>query len=138
MEKTSEDIEADVYRILKESALKKAIGGQVLRDGRRKKGATTEDAVVKFLSGIDGQEQSGVVLIHIYVPNKAFSDDGELSKDTPRIRELQRVVNNVIANDFDSNTEYVFEKDGTPQSYPVEGIEQHFINVRLKYRRKTF
>lgn len=138
MEKTSEDIEADVYRILKESALKKAIGGQVLRDGRRKKGATTEDAVVKFLSGIDGQEQSGVVLIHIYVSNKAFSDDGELSKDTPRIRELQRVVNNVIANDFDSNTEYVFEKDGTPQSYPVEGIEQHFINVRLKYRRKTF
>lgn len=80
MEKTSEDIEADVYRILKESALKKAIGGQVLRDGRRKKGATTEDAVVKFLSGIDGQEQSGVVLIHIYVPNKAFSDDGELSR----------------------------------------------------------
>ena len=78
MEKTSEDIEADVYRILKESALKKAIGGQVLRDGRRKKGATTEDAVVKFLSGIDGQEQSGVVLIHIYAPNKAFSDDGEL------------------------------------------------------------
>lgn len=138
MEKTSEDIEADVYRILRDSALKKAIGGQVLRDGRRKKGATTEDAVVKFLSGIDGQEQSGVVLIHIYVPNKAFSDDGELSKDTPRIRELQRVVNNVIANDFDSNTEYVFEKDGTPQSYPVEGIEQHFINVRLKYRRKTF
>lgn len=138
MEKTSEDIEADVYRILRDSDLKKAIGGQVLRDGRRKKGATTEDAVVKFLSGIDGQEQSGVVLIHIYVPNKAFSDDGELSKDTPRIRELQRVVNNVIANDFDSNTEYVFEKDGTPQSYPVEGIEQHFINVRLKYRRKTF
>lgn len=138
MEKTSEDIEADVYRILKESALKKAIGGQVLRDGRRKKGATTEDAVVKFLSGIDGQEQFGVVLIHIYVPNKAFSDDGELSKDTPRIRELQRVVNSVIANDFDNNTEYVFEKDGTPQSYPVEGIEQHFINVRLKYRRKTF
>lgn len=138
MEKTSEDIEADVYRILRDSALKKAIGGQVLRDGRRKKGATTEDAVVKFLSGIDGQEQSGVVLIHIYVPDKAFSDDGELSKDTPRIRELQRVVNNVIANDFDSNTEYVFEKDGTPQSYPVEGIEQHFINVRLKYRRKTF
>ena len=138
MEKTSEDIEADVYRILRDSDLKKAIGGQVLRDGRRKKDATTEDAVVKFLSGIDGQEQSGVVLIHIYVPNKAFSDDGELSKDTPRIRELQRVVNNVIANDFDSNTEYVFEKDGTPQSYPVEGIEQHFINVRLKYRRKTF
>lgn len=138
MEKTSEDIEADVYRILRDSALKKAIGGQVLRDGRRKKGATTEDAVVKFLSGIDGQEQSGVVLINIYVPDKAFSDDGELSKDTPRIRELQRVVNNVIANDFDSNTEYVFEKDGTPQSYPVEGIEQHFINVRLKYRRKTF
>lgn len=138
MEKTSEDIEADVYRILRDSALKKAIGGQVLRDGRRKKGATTEDAVIKFLSGIDGQEQSGVVLIHIYVPNKAFSDDGELSKDTPRIRELQRIVNSVIAKDFDSNTEYVFEKDGTPQSYPVEGIEQHFINVRLKYRRKTF
>lgn len=138
MEKTAEEIEADVYRILANSAIKDAIGGQVLRDGRRSKGATTEDAVVKFLSGIDGQEQSGVVLIHIYVPNKMFSNDGELSKDTARIKELSQVINEVISTDFDGNTEYIFEKDGTPSSYPVEGIEQYFINVRLKYRRVTF
>ena len=65
-----------------------------------------------------------------------FSNDGELVEDIKRIDELEECINNIFA-DLESN-EYLFEKDGTPHSFPAEGIEQHFINVRLKYRRKTF
>ena len=103
----------------------------------RPKNADTEDVVVKFLTGIDGQEQSGIVLIHIYVPDKpSVSNDGELVEDITRIDELEVIINRII-EEID-NVEYWFEKDGTPQSYPAEGLEQHFINVRLRYRRKTF
>jgi len=137
MEKTEKQIEKDVFRIIRDSELKAVIGGVVYRDGMRPKNATTEDIVVKFLTGIDGQEQSGVVLVHIYVPNiKSPSGDGELVPNITRIDLLEEKANSLLSSLED--TEYLFEKDGTPRSYPAEGIEQHFINVRLYYKRVTF
>lgn len=136
MEKTSKQIERDVFHIIKNSDLKNIICGSFYRSGMRPKNAMTEDVVVKFLAGIDGQEQNGIVLIHIYVPNIQISDDGELGENITRIDELEEVFNTFIT-DLE-NEEYLFEKDGTPHSYPVEGIEQHFISIRLQYRRITF
>lgn len=137
MEKTEKQIEKDVFRIIRDSKLRSAIGGTIYREGMRPKSANAEDIVVKFLTGIDGQEQSGIVLIHIYVPNIAsVSGDGELVEDITRIGQLQETANQVL-NSLD-NAEYLFEKDGTPKSYEAEGVEQHFINIRLHYRRKTF
>lgn len=137
MEKTEKQIEKDVFRIIRNSELRNAIGGTIYREGMRPKNAATEDIVVKFLTGIDGQEQSGIVLVHIYVPNIAsVSGDGELVENITRIGQLQELANQVLADLED--TEYLFEKDGTPKSYEAEGVEQHFINVRIKYRRKSF
>lgn len=136
MEKTAKQIEKDVFRIIKDSELKNVIGGKFYRAGMRQKNAMTEDVVVKFLTGIDGQEQSGVVLVHVYVSNIAVSNDGELVENITRVDELEELLNTLVA-DLE-NEEYLFEKDGTPHSFPVEGIEQHFINMRLHYRRKTF
>ena len=136
MEKTAKQIEKDVFRIMRDSELKNVIGGKFYRAGMRPKNAKTEDVVVKFLTGIDEQEQSGVVLVHVYVPNIQASNDGELVENITRVDELEELLNTTVANLEDG--EYLFEKDGTPNSFPVEGIEQHFINLRLKYRRKTF
>lgn len=136
MEKTAKQIEKDVFRIMRDSELKNVIGGKFYRAGMRPKNAKTEDVVVKFLTGIDEQEQSGVVLVHVYVPNIQASNDGELVENITRVDELEELLNTTVANLEDG--EYLFEKDGTPNSFPVEGIEQHFINMRLKYRRKTF
>ena len=136
MEKTAKQIEKDVFRIMRDSELKNVIGGKFYRAGMRPKNAKTEDVVVRFLTGIDEQEQSGVVLVHVYVPNIQASNDGELVENITRVDELEELLNTTVANLEDG--EYLFEKDGTPNSFPVEGIEQHFINMRLKYRRKTF
>ena len=136
MEKTAKQIEKDVFRIMRDSELKNVIGGKFYRAGMRPKNAKTEDVVVKFLTGIDEQEQSGVVLVHVYVPNIQASNDGELVENITRIDELEELLNTTVANLEDG--EYLFEKDGTPNSFQVEGMEQHFINMRLKYRRKTF
>lgn len=135
MEKTAKQIEKDVFRIIKSSVLRDNVKGKFYRDGTRPKDASTEDVVVKFQTGVDGQEQSGVVLVHIYVPNVP-NKDGETIEDIPRIDHLENLLNQVVSEIND--TEYLFDKDGTPQSYPVEGISQHFINMRLYYRRKTF
>lgn len=136
MEKTEKEIEKDVYRIISNSTLKDEIKGSFYRAGMRPKNAVSDDAVVKFLTGIDGQEQNGIVLVHIYVPNIKISADGELAEDIARVEHLEAVVNDII--DGIDDAEYWFEKDATPKSYPAEGVEQHFINVRIKYRRKSF
>lgn len=136
MEKTEKEIEKDVYRIIKKSSLKTEIKGSFYRAGMRAKNATSEDVVIKFHTGLDGQEQSGIVLVHIYVPNIQISSDGELAEDITRIERLEGILNDVI-NSLE-NDEYWFEKDGTPKSFPAEGVEQHFINARIKYRRKSF
>ena len=136
MEKTAKQIERDVFRLVRDSSLKGIIGGSFYRAGMRPKTATTEDVVVKFLAGIDEQEQSGVVQVHVYVPNIQNPIDGELVENITRIELLEEYLNALVSNL--GNDEYLFSKDGTPHSYPVEGIEQYFINLRLKYRRKTF
>ena len=92
--------------------------------------------VVKFLTGIDGQEQSGIVLVHVYVSDVPASDDGELVENITRIDECEELLNDIISRL--ENNEYLFEKDGTPKSFPAEGTSQHFISLRLHYRRKTF
>ena len=137
MEKTEKQIEKDVYRIIRDSDLNAAIRGKMYRDGMRPKNAKTEDIVVKFLTGTDGQEQKGIVLVHIYVPNIVSpSGDGEMVPNITRIDQLQEIANNVLQGLED--TEYLFEKDGTPKSYEAEDGKQHFINIRLSYRRVTF
>ena len=135
MEKTAKQIEKDVFHIIKNSELKNIIGGEFYRAEMRPKNAMTEDVVVKFLTGIDGQEQSGIVLVHIYVPDIVMND-GESVENITRIDTIEQSLNTLIERI--TNNEYLFEKDGTPQSYPVEGMEQHFINIRLHYRRITF
>lgn len=137
MEKTEKDIERDVFRIIRDSALGQAVTGTMYRAGQRPKDASTEDIVVKFLTGVDGQEQSGIVLVHIYVPDvESVNGDGELVEDLLRVSELERIANEVCRELADP--EYWFVKDGTPTSYPAEDVAQHFINIRLHYRRKTF
>lgn len=136
MEKTSQQIEEDVYMLILGSSLANIVRGKIYRDGTRPKNASTEDVVVKFLTGIDEQEQRGIVLIHIYVPNIRANRDGESVKDTKRINRLQSEVNSILSSI--NGTEYLFTKDNTPQSFPVEGIDQYFINVRINYKRKTF
>lgn len=135
--KAEMEIETDVFRIVSGSGLGKVIGGKVYRDGMRPRNAKTEDAVVSFLTGTDGQVQQGYVLVHVYVPDKPSPcGDGDLVKDIARIKTLQSAVNDALS-DID-NQEYLFEITDTPKTYEAEGIGQHFINVRLYYKRVTF
>lgn len=137
MEKTSEEIEADVYRLVKASSLMDMVGGKIYRDEQRPKDARTEDIVVKFQTGTDGQVQEGYVLVHVYIPDIQTSKDGELKKDTSRVKKIAVAVNGLV-EELGQSTEYLFEKDGTPKSWPSEDGAQHFINLRLHYRRITF
>ena len=66
--KTEKRIERDFYEFVTKSELAKAVSGKVYRKGMRPPESDKEDIVVKFLSGVDEQVHSGIVVLNIYVP----------------------------------------------------------------------
>lgn len=130
--KTEQDIERDFYRFISESEIGHTIRGSIYRDGMRPTNAETEDLVIKFLEGTDAQFQSGIVVLNLYVPDIPIGD-GRKSKDFKRISTLQNAVNSFF--DSGCGNEYDITKDATPKTLRNEDIEQHFIYVRIKFRR---
>lgn len=133
--KTEQQIERDFYSFVNNSPLGKAIKGKVYRDEMRPTDAKAEDLIVKFYTGVDGQVQTGTVILDIYVPD-ITNKDGRKVKNSPRIAELQELVLNFIENN--DNTEYLMETELSPYTIKSEEIEQHEIKVRIKFNRITF
>jgi hypothetical protein len=135
MNKTGEEVELDVFNIIKESPLAKEIRGNVYREGTRPLDPKGEDIVVSFHTGLDGQFQTGSVNVNIYVPNV---DNGSkvLVKDATRCRYLGRKADEVIRSLKPSA--YFFSLGAMIQSYRAEELDQYFVNVRINFQLKTF
>ena len=135
MIKTEQQIERDFYSFIKNSNLGKSIKGGVYRDMMRPANSMSEDLVIKFLSGLDEQVQTGIVVINLYVPDVTYSASGQKVKDIARIAELEEIILSFVTDNAD--TEYLMQTDGTPISMLNEDIDQHFIYVRIKFNRIT-
>ena len=133
--KTEQQIERDFYSFVNKSPLGKSIKGKVYRDEMRPADAKTEDLIVKFYTGVDGQVQTGTVILDVYVPD-ITNKDGRKVKNSPRIAELQVLILDFIENN--DNTEYLMETELSPYTIKSEEIEQHEIKVRIKFNRTTF
>ena len=133
--KTGSEIEADVYAIINASTLKTAITGMIYKDGMRPLGALTQDAVVSFMTGLDAQIQTGALNLNIYVSD-IDNGSGLLVKNGSKCRSLEIMANALIQGL--KPTEYRFSLGATIQTFPAEGISQHFVNCKIKYQLLTF
>lgn len=131
--KTEMQIERDFFTFIKNN-IGENIRGGVYRSEMRPANATSEDAVVKFLAGIDAQVQTGIVLLHVYVPGITMPD-GHNVADKIRIGEIEETIIDFVNNN--DNTEYLIETDGTPYASFNNEIGQHLIVARLKFQRIT-
>lgn len=134
MRKTGLGIEADVYTLIKNSSVKTAIQGTLYRDGMRPLNASTEDAIVSFLAGIDGEIQSGVLNLNIYVPDILVNE--QYVKDISRCATLEALAS-IFIQELSVSGDYLFELDSMVQTFKVEGISQHFVNCRIKFSLST-
>lgn len=134
MNKTGDEIEADVYSIIQASSLKNIVKGSIYKSGQRPPNAKTEDAVVSFLTGREGDIQTGVVLVNIYVPD-IDSGAGNITKDIARCRELGIAANQFIQGI--ESSEYWFYLDSTIQTFKAEETGQHFVNARIRFHYLT-
>lgn len=135
MNKTGQQIEDDVFMLLKNSILKTTVSGDVYKFGIRPRNSEKEDVVVKFITGLDNQIQTGVVLVNIFIPDISIGKDGVKVRNINRCKEIETIANEWV-NSL-KGLEYKFSLASTIQTFEDEEIKQHFVSVRLKFKLLT-
>jgi hypothetical protein len=142
MRKVAENVEADVIALINAGTLDTTITGGVYASGQRPFNSKAEDIVVSFLTGLDGQKQVGIVNINAYVPD-ILSAGKRLVKNTARCAVIANELNVfkkliMTSNLALSRSGYKFLPDGDMiQTFEEPEINQHFVNLRLKFEYLT-
>jgi len=142
MRKVAEEVEEDVFRLAKADPIAALINGGVYRQGMRPFNSGKEDIVISFLTGLDGQKQTGIVNINCYVPD---IDNGQqlLVKNVGRCKTLAKALSTFKEERMTSDLAYnragykFLSGDSMITTYEEPEINQHFINMRLKFEYLT-
>lgn len=133
MAKTSKQIQGDIYQLLKNNTLYSMISGDVYRKGYRPRDSREEDAVIIFTAGLPEQIQTGVVTIHIYVPDVDTYNNGVLVENGRRTAEIERLAQDWVDSLTADVSCYKFELQATISTEEEPDTKQHFIVVMLRY-----
>lgn len=128
--KTAEEVEGDIYTAVSKY-LKGRIDGEAYRRGARPTNrGDKEDAVVSFLSGLDGQVQTGVVVVNVYVPNERRGDHysvKNVARSTAVSRTLLNMLKEMRISGYDLRTER------TVQTEEDNGATRVTLRIKYKY-----
>ncbi len=138
MTKTSKQVQGDIIALLENSALKASVSGSVYRgtpdSSYRPRDSKQEDIVVIFTTGDPSEVQTGVVTVHIYVPDIDPYNDGVLVEDGRRTEELEKLADKWVESLTCDRSNYKFRLRQTIHTQANPDIHQHFVVVRLGYR----
>lgn len=135
MAKTAKDIQTDFYTLLKDSDLAAMVNGIVYRDGFRPRDSKKEDIVIIYSAGEDdGEIQSGIVALNIYVPDILPYKNGTMVENAARTAKIERAAQEWYESIRGVMPEYIFRLYNTIHTTADEDINQHFVVVQVKYR----
>lgn len=135
MKKTGSTFEKEVFQLIRESPLKTALSGGIYRDGMRPFNSCQEDAIISFLTGIDGQFQRGIVNINIFIPDIEFGGQSKV-KNIARCNQIEELCQGIVTSLKKDG--YRFSLDSLIQTFKAEETDQHFVNVKLRFDYVTF
>lgn len=121
--KTASEVIGYLRKELLAANIKKTISGDIYRDGDRPKDSQKEDVVLIHTAGLGGQTQTGVITIHLFVP--------EPNKGR-RTQELEIALSEALASLTKGSIRW--EVSEVPQAYNIDGVQQYFIHTKLKYK----
>lgn len=128
-------IQQDFFKLMKKE-IGSFIKGEVYLEGMRPDIEPNippkEDAIVIYKSGIQGQFQVGEVMVNIYIPDKNWNN--KTIQDFARCKEIEDKMTSLKL----TNGEYLIKLIDIPETFPQEAINQHYVNVRYKFRRKNY
>ncbi|WP_314150808.1 hypothetical protein [Capnocytophaga granulosa] len=136
MKKTASQIEADLYKYFKDK-INPLINGQTYRNGVRPLNSQKEDCVISFLTGLDGQYQTGVININIFV-HLVKNNDNQYRKDFVRCDTIEQALMPIIENAETDLRNYRLQLHQMIQTFEETDIKQFFINAKIKFRYNTF
>lgn len=136
MKKTASQIESDVYKYFKDK-INPLINGQTYRLGVRPLNSQKEDCVIAFLSGLDGEYQSGMFNINIFVP-KVKNNDNQYMKNFVRCEVIEGALMPIIEEAKTALRNYKLTLHQMIQTFEDTDIKQFFINAKIKFRYNTF
>jgi hypothetical protein len=134
MAKTGKQIQGDIYRLVKDSALYNNVSGEVYRMGYRPRDSRKEDIIVAFTTGLADEVQTGIVTINIYVPDIDPYGNGTLVEDGQRTEELERLAQEWVYSLSADLSCYRFALNQTIYTDEEAETNQHFVVVKLRYR----
>lgn len=135
--RTGQQIENDVFNLLRTGSLTKIISGEVYKFGMRPRDSKVEDAVVKFVAGLPDQIHTGVVVVCIYVPDIAPWENGVFVRNIPRCKELEEAASEWVSKLTPAVSDYKFKLAQTIYTEAEPEINQHFVSIRLNYSLLT-
>ena len=112
------------------------IGGRVYYRGLRpiaKAGDFEEDAVVAFLTGVNGDVQSGTCLVNVYVPDTQ-AQSGTYYTNKLRCAEIAELLEDFpdFANHLDKDL--YFKQSDMIFTMAEEEIAQHFVSLKMEFK----
>jgi hypothetical protein len=134
---TGQQVEDDIYALLKSSSLASLIGGKVYKHGMRPRGSAAEDAVVKFVTGLDDDVQTGVVVVNIYVQDVDAYKDGVMRRNIARCKEIEAKANEWVKSLTAGTTRYLLGLSQTIYTEEAAEMSQHFVSVRISFKILT-
>lgn len=136
MKKTASQIESDLYKYFKDK-IDLLVNGQTYRSGVRPLNSQKEDCVISFLTGLDGQYQTGVININIFVP-MAKNNDNQYRKNFVRCEAIEQALMPIIEEAKTALRNYKLQIHQMIQTFEDMDIKQFFINAKIKFRYNTF
>lgn len=135
MAKTAKDIQTDFFSLLKGSNLASMVNGSIYRDGLRPRDSKKEDIVIIYSAGEDdGEIQSGIVTLNIYVPDITPYKNGTMVENAARTAKIERAAQEWFDAAKTATSEYIFRLYNTIHTSADEDINQHFVVVQVRYR----
>ena len=136
MKKTASQIETDIYKYFKDK-INSLINGQTYRLGVRPLNSQKEDCVISFLTGLDGEYQTGVLNINIFVP-MVKNNDNQYRKNFIRCDTIERGLLPLIEESKTALRNYRLTLHQMIQTFEDTDIKQFFINAKIKFSYNTF
>jgi hypothetical protein len=98
--------------------------------------AHTEDVVITIIAGDWEQVQAGKLNINVYVPDICIGNKGILVKNAARCYEIEGIMRS-IAEKMQHHGRYWFLVDSVIKTFAEPDIQQHFVNLKLKFKYFT-
>lgn len=131
---TAYDIETRFYHLLKASALAAAVNGSVYRNNMRPRDSRKEDIVIVPTAITAIPPQTGMVTIHILVPDIQPYDDGASYPDSQRLDQLARTAQDWIDSlppVIPQSLHLVQQTAVTPIAFP--SIQHHALSIPIRF-----